>query len=224
MQKSFPNWFQELWLFMGATPNIFCPEIGKSFDYFKANSDSFFPSGNSYSLFFYAQFRIPWIYVGTFVPTNFLQDHSLSIWPGNSKLNGGLLSKYLKPKPLILLKNGLKPKSPNQRSPQSQNPRYHYGPNLCQTQHLSPILLQKTHFLQIQPIGPISKKSKNKQLRHCPNSLTQTQMRKTLQTSQPSSKKMKTCATNSHTLPLSNGNSNIFKSLCLRERTGLKLP
>ena len=61
MQKSFPNWFQEWWLFMGATPNIFCPEIQKSFEYVKDNSDSFFPSGNSYSLFFCAQFRIPWI-------------------------------------------------------------------------------------------------------------------------------------------------------------------
>ena len=46
---------------MGATPNIFCPEISKSFKYFKANNDSFFPSGNSYSLIFCAQFRIPWI-------------------------------------------------------------------------------------------------------------------------------------------------------------------
>ena len=32
-------------------------------------------------------------YVGTFVPTNFLQNHSLRIWPGNLKLNGGPLSK-----------------------------------------------------------------------------------------------------------------------------------
>ena len=61
MQRSFPNWFQEWWLFLGATPNIFCPEISKSFDYFKANSESFFPTGNSCSLFFCAQFRIPWI-------------------------------------------------------------------------------------------------------------------------------------------------------------------
>ena len=46
---------------MGATPNIFYPEIQKSFEYFKANSESFFPTGNSYLLFFCAQFRIPWI-------------------------------------------------------------------------------------------------------------------------------------------------------------------
>ena len=46
---------------MGATPNILCPEILKAFDYLKANSDSFFHSENSYSLFFCAQFRIPCI-------------------------------------------------------------------------------------------------------------------------------------------------------------------
>ena len=61
IQKSFPNWFQEWWLFFGATPNILCPEIRKSFDYFKANCENFFPSGNSYSLSFYSQFMIPWI-------------------------------------------------------------------------------------------------------------------------------------------------------------------
>ena len=40
---------------------------------------------------------------------------------------------------------------------------------------------------------------------------------------QPSSK-MKTCVMDSHTLPLSNGNQNIFKSLCTREFTGSKPP
>ena len=61
-------------------------------------------------------------YAGTFVPTNFLQAHSLRIWQGNSKSNGGPLSKFLQPKPLTLLETGLKPKSPNQRSLQSQSP------------------------------------------------------------------------------------------------------
>ena len=61
IQKIFPNWFQEWWLFMGATPNIFCPEISKSYEYFKSNCESFFPPGNSYSLFFCSQLRIPWI-------------------------------------------------------------------------------------------------------------------------------------------------------------------
>ena len=39
-------------------------------------------------------------YVKTFVPTILSQAHSLSIWLGNSKLNGGPLSKFPKPKPL----------------------------------------------------------------------------------------------------------------------------
>ena len=71
MQRSFPNWFQEWWLFMGATPNIFCPEISKSFEYFKTNSESFSPSGNSYLLFFCAQFRIPWIICWDFCSHHF---------------------------------------------------------------------------------------------------------------------------------------------------------
>ena len=73
MQRSFPNLFQEWWLFMGATPNIFCLEISKSFEYFKANSESFFPFGNSYSLFFCAQFRIPWILCWDFCSHHFSQ-------------------------------------------------------------------------------------------------------------------------------------------------------
>ena len=38
---------------------MFCPEIRKAFDYFKANCENFFPFGNSYSLSFCSQFRIP---------------------------------------------------------------------------------------------------------------------------------------------------------------------
>ena len=56
-------------------------------------------------------------YVGIFVPTILNQAHSLSIWLGNSKSNGGPLSKYPKPKLLNPSKTGLKPKSSNQRSP-----------------------------------------------------------------------------------------------------------
>ena len=42
-QTNFPNRFQEWWLFFGATQNICCPKIRKSFDYFKVNSENFFP-------------------------------------------------------------------------------------------------------------------------------------------------------------------------------------
>ena len=99
-------------------------------------------------------------YVGTFVPTIFLQAHSFRIWLGNSKSNGGPLSKFLQPKPLTLLEIGSKPKSPNQRSPQSQSPRYQFGLNPYQAQLRDPKLLQKTNFFQIQHTGLISRKSK----------------------------------------------------------------
>ena len=56
---------------MGATSEIFCPEIKKSYDFYKSNSDSFFPSGNSYSLLFCAQFRIPWILCWDFCSHHF---------------------------------------------------------------------------------------------------------------------------------------------------------
>ena len=57
-QTSFPNWLKEWWLFLRAIPNIFCSDVRISFDYFKANSESFFSSGNSYSLSFCSQFGI----------------------------------------------------------------------------------------------------------------------------------------------------------------------
>ena len=163
-------------------------------------------------------------YVGIFVPTNLNQAHSLSIWLGNSKSNGGPLSKYPKPKPLKLSKTGSKPKSPNRKSLQSQSSRYQFGPNLYQAQLLGPKL--KIHFFQIQHTGVISKKSKQMQLNQCPNSQTQTQpqTRMIQQTSQPSSSKTKTCALVSPSLLLCDGHVNIFKSLCSRELTGSKPP
>ena len=71
-KKKFTNWFQEWWLFFEATQNIFCPQIRKSFDYFKVNYESFFLSGNNYSLSFCSQFRIPWILCWDFTTHNFL--------------------------------------------------------------------------------------------------------------------------------------------------------
>ena len=99
----------------------------------------------------------------------------------------------------------------------------HYIQHLYQAQLRGPKLLQKTHFLQIQPTGPISKKSKNMQLRHYPNLQTLTHKKKTLPPTQPSNT-MKTYVTDFHTLPLSNGSLNILKSLCSRECIGLKPP
>ena len=139
MQRSFPNWFQEWWLFMGATPNIFCPEIHKSFEYFKANSESFFPTENSYSLFFNAQFRIPWILCWDFCSHHSHPSPFPKYLAREFKIKWWAAFKITQPKPLILSETGLKLKSPNQRNPQS--PRYLSGPNLYQAQLRGPILL-----------------------------------------------------------------------------------
>ena len=92
-------------------------------------------------------------FVGNSLPIIFCQHHFLSFWLGNSKLNGGPLSKFPKPKHLSSLKDGWTHKNPKQKSPQSQ--RYLLGPNLCQAQLCGPKLLQKIHFLQIHLTGPI---------------------------------------------------------------------
>ena len=119
-------------------------------------------------------------------------------------------------------KDGWILKSPNPRSPQRL--RHLLGPNLYQAHLPDPKLLHKVLFLQIRPTKPISKRSKNKQLKHCLNLQIQTQMKKTQLQAQPSNK-MKTCVMGSHTLPSNNGNLNsIFKSLCSREIKGSKIP
>ena len=146
------NWFKEWWLFFRATQNIFCPEILKSFDYFKVNSESFFPFGNNYSLSFCSQFRIPWILCWDFTTHSFLPPLFPSIWLGNSKSNGGQPSRFLNLKPLSPSNNELIPKSPNLKSPQKQ--RLLVGLNLYQTLFLGPKLLQKIIFLQIRPLKP----------------------------------------------------------------------
>ena len=51
---------------------FFCPEIKKSFDFFKENCGGFFPSRNSYSLSFCSQFGIPWILCWDFTTHNFV--------------------------------------------------------------------------------------------------------------------------------------------------------
>ena len=144
-QTSFPNWFQEWWLFLGVIPNIFCPDIRKSFDYFKVNSESFFPSGNNYSLSFCSQFRIPWILYWEFSTHNFLPSPFPGIWPGNLKLNGGPPSKSPKPKPLIPSRLGLIPKNQNPRNSQKS---LLLGLPRCQDLSLSLKPLPKLLFLQ----------------------------------------------------------------------------
>ena len=135
MQRSFPNWFQEWWLFMGATPNIFCPEINKSFEYFKATSESFFPSGNSYSLFFCAQFRIPWILCWDFCSHHSYPNPFPQYLAREFKIKWWAAFKISQAQTFESVKDWIeaqKPKSPNQRNSQNQRLRYRFGLNLCQ--------------------------------------------------------------------------------------------
>ena len=161
------------------------------------------------------------LFVGNSPPIIFCLHHSPSIWLGNSKSNGGQPSKSLHLNPLSILRIGLIPKSPSPKSPQRQ--RYLFGPNLCQAQSLGPKLRPKSHFLQILNTRPISKGSKSKFQKPCPNLQTQ-MMRKKTQHPVLHSNKMKTCVMNSLTLPSSNGkSSSLIKSLYFREIKGSKI-
>ena len=126
----------------------------------------FFPSGNSYSLSFCSQFRIPWILCWDFTTHSFLPP------PYPQHLASEQPSKFLEHKLLSQLKNGLTLKSP-------QKQRLLFGLNLYQTLLLGPKLLQKILFLQIRPIKPTSKESKNRRLKPCLNLQNQMKMRKT---------------------------------------------
>ena len=174
---------------MGATPNIFCPEIQKSFEYVKANSDSFFPTGNSYSLFFCAQFRIPWILCWDFCTHQAQPSPFPKYLAREFKIKWWAAFKISQAQTFEAVKDWVEAQKPKQKKPSKSKSKL---------------------------TRPISKRSKR------PNSLTQTQTqkRRTLQTTQPSSSKTKTCASASHSLPLSKEDVNIFKSLCLRECTG----
>ena len=202
MQKSFPNWFQEWWLFMGVTPNIFCPEISKAFEYLKANSDSFFPSGNNYSLFFCTQFRIPWILCWDFCSHQTQPSPFPKYLAREFKIKWWAAFKISQAQTFEAVKDWIEAQKPKPKKPTKAKAKH---------------------------TGPFSKKSKQMQPSHYPDSPTQiqTQMRRTQQTAQPSSSKMKTCASVSPTLLLNNGSNghvNIFKSLCSRKLTGSKPP
>ena len=129
---------------MGTNSNIFCSKIKISFDYFKINSDSFFPFGNSYPLFFCLEF------LGFYVGVSYLIIYALLlfpfIWQGNSKLNGGLLSKFILFKLLNPSKNWLIP-----RNLKSLQKPFLFGHNL----YLGLKLHQNLLFLQIQPTKSI---------------------------------------------------------------------
>ena len=67
---------------MGASPNIFCFEIKRTYVFFKSNCDSFFPSRNSYSFNFCSRFGILGLYVGTLLLIIFIHPLFLSIGKG----------------------------------------------------------------------------------------------------------------------------------------------
>ena len=143
---------------MGATPNILCPEIQKSFEYVKANGDSFFPFGNSYSLFFCAQFRIPWILCWDFCTHQSQSSPFPKYLTREFKIKWLAAFKISQAQTFEAVKDWVEAQKPKQKSLQSQSPRYQFGPNLYQAQLLGPKL--KIHFLQIQHTRLISKKSK----------------------------------------------------------------
>ena len=143
---------------MGATPNILCSEINKAFEYLKANSDSLFSTGNSYSLFFCAQFRIPWILCYDFCSHHSQPSPFPKYLAREFKIKWWAAFKISQAQTFEAVKDWVESKNPNQKSLQSQSPRYQFGPNLYQAQLLGPKL--KINFLQIQHTGPISKRSK----------------------------------------------------------------
>ena len=153
-------------------------------------------------------------FIRTSPPINSCLHHFPRILLGKLKSNGGHPSKFLNLKLLNPSNNDLILKSPSPRS--LQKLRYLFGPNLYQAHLLGPKFLPKFIFLQIRPIKPTSKKSKNRQLKPCLDLQIQTKTKKTQPQALPSNK-MKTCAMASHTLPLSNGNlGSIFNSLYSR--------
>ena len=220
IQTIFPNWFQEWWLFLGAIQNIFCPKIRKSFDYFKANCESFFPLGNSYSLSFCSQFRIPWILCWEFTSHNFLPAPFPQHLAREFKIKWWAAFKISPSQAFESIKDWLDSQKPKSKKPTKT--KYPFGLNLCQAQSLGPKLRPKSHFLQIMNIRPISKGPKRKLQKPCPNLQTQ-MIRKKTHPPVLHSSKMKTCVMDSHTLPLSNGTSrSLVKSIYLRELKGSK--
>ena len=117
IKKKFTNWFQERWLFFEATQNIFCLEIRKSFDYFKVNCESFFPSGNSYSLSFCSQFRIPWILCWDFTTHNFLPSPYLQHLAREFKIKWWATFKIYQSQTFESIKEWLDSKKPKSKMP-----------------------------------------------------------------------------------------------------------
>ena len=72
IQTSFPNWFQEWWLYFGIIPTIFCPQIKSSLYYFKEHAKGLILAHCSQTLFFTSRFQISWIFCWDFVQTHLI--------------------------------------------------------------------------------------------------------------------------------------------------------
>ena len=66
-QNDFPNWFQEWWLFFGATQDILCPQIKEGFSYFVEHGSHLLLTSCLRVMFFLSKFQIPWILCWDFV-------------------------------------------------------------------------------------------------------------------------------------------------------------
>ena len=108
---------------MGATSEIFCPEIKKSFEYYKSNSDSFFPSGNSYSLLFCAQFRIPWILCWDLCSHHFQPSPFPKYLAREFKIKWWASFKLSQAQTFEVVKNWVEAQKPKPRRPATSKPK-----------------------------------------------------------------------------------------------------
>ena len=163
--------------------------------------------------FFCYQFEIPWILCYNFTSHNFCHSPFPKHLARKFKIKWRATFKISYSQTFESIKNGLIPKK---------------IPSLLQKpfQLLQPFglkLHQNPLFLQTLPIKSICESSKNILLKLYHN--FQTLMRTTMTQHQAQKIKTKTYVMDSHTLPLSNGNSSsIFKSLCTREIKIFKIP
>ena len=118
-ENDFPNWFQEWWLFFGATQDILCPQIKEGFSYFVEHGSHLLPAPCSRVMFFLSKFQIPWILCWDFVliqmipapfPTHLARKFKVKWWssftPSNAQqlpaIHQWISGKNISPKPFDL--------------------------------------------------------------------------------------------------------------------------
>ena len=118
-ENDFPNWFQEWWLFFGATHDILCPQIKEGFSYFVEHGSHLLPAPCSRVMFFLSKFQIPWILCWDFVlihmipapfPAHLARKFKVTWWssftPSNAQqlpaIHQWISGKNISPKPFDL--------------------------------------------------------------------------------------------------------------------------